>query len=288
MNIDIRKFPNLCAKDCFLIIPYMTKEEIDLWNANNETIGETGIAFIFDIDNEGLSFDIEGIIERDDDYAIRVKLPIFTNPQEEYRINVGCITKLIEDYLFKFQRKDKTHYFDKYFGQIFEEYTDDDCIKYIDAINIYINEKIKINKLILMNNPYQSNEPTFKTFPNLLENINNELGNFIHFPYCYPFVIKNWNNKPFICELGKFVVFLKIEDDCMNTGIKIRQRTTTREDIPDWVETEITICLPVVNSDNIEFNDSMEDGYWEFCCGNIPLFVEMDMETLLNNHLENL
>ena len=76
-NVDIRNFPNLWAENCFLTFPYMTKEEIDLWNADNVSIyfGEAYYIkyIILDIEEEyEPSFDIVIYQKR---YAIKIKLP---------------------------------------------------------------------------------------------------------------------------------------------------------------------------------------------------------------------
>ena len=287
-NVDIRNFPNLWAENCFLTFPYMTKEEIDLWNADNVSIyfGEAYYIkyIILDIEEEyEPSFDIVIYQKR---YAIKIKLPIFTNPQEEYRINVGCISEFNSYCLYKFKnRNNQTRYFPHYFGPIFDEYTNDNYIKYIDGLNIYINEKIKFNKLI----PQQLITPKLETFPRLLENVNNDSDDeastrYICIPYCYGNTDKLWNKKPLLSKLGKFVVYLNISSDHKEVNVGIQHRTTTRTDIPNWVETEIMIYLPIVKPKNIKRNLSYNKnyGYWEVHCSNIPIFI--NMPNILINH----
>jgi len=270
--MNILEFPNLCAKNCFLRIPHITKQEIDYWN-NNPTVFEFNHYFLifFEIDEtakipyvsvnvlnrnmnniDGINFNLknikyEFIITLPENfhcrrfYEVKHKIPRSNDYWEIYVGHIPFFTKGKSNFNIEPRdyEIDEYYYFTSHLNNLIQSnYEEFEHIPYTYMYSVWIQDKLETNRLILNRNRIIYKLESEESYEDFKDHIS--------FPISSEEDVTNWNRNPFVCEENKFVVFVEFGDE---PDIRINHRQTLSIDIPDEITTEIILVIPEATSE---------------------------------------
>ena len=291
--MNIREFPNLCGQNYFLTIPYLTKEEIDFWNEYPTELDFTHHFLIFfeadetadkpsikinrlksdrkvnnmdgDYVKEQKQKENRLVFKKNTIYEMLITIPI-NYPQDYWYVDVGHIPFFVKEnqYFYGYYEKECpiSYYLEKNYLEQNDNCNQDTYISNTEYYNLFIKEKIIINRLILKNQ--------YKNLALKLEDINNNTYRHrIMLPILSNKDIELWNSNPFICKEKQFVVFFEIGN---KPEIKINNILTLKTNIPNNITTEIIFIFPPINSNDKHKSESKKR--WIFSAHHIPFFCQ--------------